>query len=76
MAWVSWRAPTLAHPLSGVAAHNGGAARRYRRSRLPVEPAWARELPDRRAARREEARIKRLPRAATLALIAGDDAPA
>ena len=42
----------------------------------PVELAWARKLPDRGAARREEARIKRLPRAAKLALIAGDDAPA
>ena len=59
-----------------VAAHNGGARAARHGSRLPVELAWARELPDRRAARREEARIKRLPRAARLALIAGDDAPA
>ena len=59
-----------------VAAHNGGCASRYTRSRLPVELARARELPDRRAARREEVRIKRLPRAAKLALIAGDYAPA
>ena len=59
-----------------VAAHNAGGASRYTRSRLPVELAWSRELEDRGAARREEARIKRLPRAAKLALIAGDDAPA
>jgi putative endonuclease len=53
-----------------LAAHNAGAASRYTRSRLPVELAWARELPDRRAARREEARIKGLGRAEKLALIA------
>ena len=58
-----------------VAAHNGGGASRYTRSRLPVELAWARELPDRAAARREEARIKRLPRAAKLALVEGGEAP-
>jgi predicted GIY-YIG superfamily endonuclease len=33
-----------------------------------VELAWSTALPDRTAARREEARIKRLPRAAKLAL--------
>lgn len=53
-----------------LAAHAAGAGSRYTRSRLPVrlEAAW--ELPDRRAAMREEARIKRLPRAQKLALIA------
>jgi len=53
-----------------VAAHNAGRASRYTRSRLPVELAWSRALPDRAAAMREEARIKQLPRAAKLALIA------
>jgi putative endonuclease len=53
-----------------VAAHNAGGASRYTRSRLPVELAWSRELPERSAARREEARIKALPRAEKLALIA------
>jgi putative endonuclease len=53
-----------------LAAHNAGRASRYTRSRLPVELAFARELPDRTAARREEARIKSLPRAGKLALIA------
>jgi putative endonuclease len=53
-----------------LTAHNAGRASRYTRSRLPVELAWARELPDRTAARREEARIKDLPRADKLALIA------
>ena len=51
-----------------LAAHNAGKASRYTRSRLPVELAWSAELPDRTAARREEARIKTLPRAAKLAL--------
>jgi putative endonuclease len=53
-----------------VAAHNAGRASRYTRSRLPVELAWSQELPDRSAARREEARIKGLTRAGKLALIA------
>jgi putative endonuclease len=53
-----------------LAAHNAGRASRYTRSRLPVELAWSRPLPDRTAARREEARIKSLPRAEKLALVA------
>ena len=54
-----------------VAAHNAGRASRYTRSRLPVALAWSAEQPDRSAARREEARIKALPRAQKLALIGG-----
>ena len=53
-----------------LAAHNAGKASRYTRSRLPVELAWTAPQPDRAAAMREELRIKRLPRAAKLALIA------
>jgi putative endonuclease len=53
-----------------LAAHQAGRASRYTRSRLPVELAWSREMPDRTAARREEARIKRLSRAEKLALVA------
>jgi putative endonuclease len=53
-----------------LAAHNAGRASRYTRSRLPVELAWSQRLPDRTAARREEARIKGLTRARKLALIA------
>jgi putative endonuclease len=53
-----------------IAAHNAGRASRYTRTRLPVELAWSQELPDRTAARREEARIKGLTRAGKLALIA------
>ena len=53
-----------------LASHNAGRASRYTRTRLPVELAWSQPLPDRSAARREEARIKTLPRADKLALIA------
>ena len=52
-----------------LASHNAGAASRYTRSRLPVRLAWCAAQPDRAAALREELRIKRLPRAAKLALI-------
>ncbi len=53
-----------------LARHAAGTASRYTASRLPVELALAQAMPDRRAARREEARIKRLPRAEKLALVA------
>lgn len=53
-----------------VARHSAGKASRYTASRLPVELAWALRLPDRGAAMREEARIKRLPRGKKLALVA------
>ena len=53
-----------------VAAHRDGRASRYTRRRRPVELVWSAAVPDRTAARREEARIKRLPRGAKLALIA------
>jgi putative endonuclease len=52
-----------------VAAHSSGAASRYTRSRRPVELAAVIPVADRSAALREEARIKRLPRAAKLQLI-------
>jgi putative endonuclease len=51
-----------------VRAHAAGRGARYTRSRLPVELAAAIPVADAAAARREEARIKRLPRAAKLAL--------
>lgn len=52
-----------------LARHQAGTASRYTASRLPVELALAIPMPDRTAARREEARIKRLPREAKLALM-------
>jgi putative endonuclease len=50
--------------------HRAGTASRYTASRQPVELALAMPMADRTAARREEARIKALDRAAKLALIA------
>jgi len=52
-----------------LASHNAGTASRYTRSRLPVALAVVIPVADRSAALREEARIKRLPRAAKLLLI-------
>jgi putative endonuclease len=57
-----------------LARHRAGKASRYTASRLPVELALALSMADRSAARREEARIKRLDRADKLALIARGDA--
>jgi putative endonuclease len=54
-------------------SHSSGRGSRYTASRLPVELALAMPMPDRRAAMREEARIKRLARPAKLALIALHD---
>ena len=53
-----------------LARHRAGKASRYTASRLPVELAFASAMTDRTAARREEARIKLLPRARKLALVA------
>ena len=52
-----------------LARHEAGSASRYTASRRPVALALALPMPDRSSARREEARIKRLDRAAKLALI-------
>lgn len=53
-----------------LAAHRSGRGARYTRSRLPVDLAAVFEQPDAPSARREEARIKALPRERKLALIA------
>lgn len=50
-------------------AHGAGTGSRYTRSRLPVELVLAIRQPDATSARREEARIKRLPPAAKRALL-------
>ena len=52
-----------------LARHRAGKASRYTASRLPVELALAMPMVDRTAARREEARIKRLDRVGKLALL-------
>jgi putative endonuclease len=57
-----------------LAAHRSGAASRYTRSRRPVQLAVMIPVADRSAALREEARIKRLSRAAKLELIAAHPA--
>jgi putative endonuclease len=51
--------------------HRAGKASRYTASRLPVELVYERAMSDRTAARREEARIKRLARRAKLELVGG-----
>ena len=48
--------------------HQAGRASRYTRSRRPVELVWSVEVATWGEALREEARIKRLPRAGKLAL--------
>lgn len=55
--------------------HGEGRASRCTAGRLPVELALALPMPDRGAAMREEARIKRLSRSRKLALIEMDRAP-
>jgi putative endonuclease len=59
-----------------VARHRSGTASRYTASRRPVELELAVPMPTRAAARREEARIKRLPRSAKLALLTSAQARA
>jgi putative endonuclease len=56
-----------------LARHVAGTASAYTRSRRPVALALALPMADRSAARREEARIKALPRAGKLALLRGPD---
>jgi putative endonuclease len=53
-----------------VAAHNNGTASKYTRSRLPVRLVYTETHPDRSAASRREAEVKKLSRAAKLALAA------
>ena len=52
-----------------LAVHQAGKGARYTRARLPVELAAALPMPDRSAAMKEEARIKRLTRAQKLRLV-------
>jgi putative endonuclease len=52
-----------------LVTHSAGKASRYTASRLPVELAVALPMPDRSAARREEARIKSMSRPEKLTLV-------
>jgi putative endonuclease len=58
-----------------LARHRAGKASRYTASRRPLELALAIPMADRRAAMREEARIKALGRPAKLALLAAHRSP-
>lgn len=51
-----------------LAAHHAGRGARYTRARLPVRLVYREARANRSAALRREAAIKRLPRAAKLAL--------
>ncbi|MGZ4332543.1 MAG: GIY-YIG nuclease family protein [Solirubrobacteraceae bacterium] len=57
-----------------LARHRAGTASRYTASRLPIELALSIPMPDRTAARREEARVKRLSRADRLTLLSAAQA--
>jgi putative endonuclease len=59
-----------------LARHRSGVASHYTASRLPVELALVIPMSDRTAARREEARIKSLPRPAKLSLLTCAQTPA
>ena len=52
-----------------VAAHQAGRGGAYTRSRRPVRVVYSERQPDRSAALRREAALKRLTRAAKLALV-------
>ena len=57
------------NPIRRLAVHQSGKGAKYTRSRLPVALAYQEELPDKSAALRREAAIKRLSRQQKLALI-------
>jgi putative endonuclease len=60
----------VTNDLSGrLAAHGAGTGARYTRARLPVRLVYREARATRGAALRREAAIKRLPRAAKLALL-------
>lgn len=58
-----------------VQAHNAGRGARYTRSRRPVRLVYWEEHPDRSAAQRREAAIRRLSRARKQALVDAFDHP-
>jgi putative endonuclease len=52
-----------------LTAHNLGSASKYTRARLPVRVVHTEPWPDRSSATRRELALKKLPRAAKLALV-------
>lgn len=59
--------------LRRLEAHRSGRGAKYTRSRPPVALAYREEAPDRSAALRREAAIKRLSRREKLALLEGKE---
>ena len=57
-----------------LAVHSAGKGAKYTRSRLPVELVYQEELPDKSAALRREAAIKKLTRQQKLNLVEGQPA--
>ena len=57
-----------------VNTHNSGSGAKYTRGRRPVSLVYYEKLPDRSAALKREAAIKRLPRNKKLELIASNPA--
>jgi putative endonuclease len=53
-----------------LAAHNAGEGAKYTRGRRPVRLVYSESCADKSAALKREIEIKRLPRAAKLALVA------
>ncbi len=58
-------------PEKRLAAHNAGTGAKYTRGRRPVEMVYKKEFATKQEAMAEEARLKKLPRAAKLALLQG-----
>ena len=56
-----------------VATHQKGRGGKYTRSHLPVTLVYRESVPDKSAALRREAEMKRLSRKAKLALISGSE---
>lgn len=58
-----------------LTAHNSGTGAKYTKNRRPVELVYLEYLPDKSAALKREAALKKLSRAAKLALIAKSGPP-
>ena len=59
-----------------LAAHNAGIGARYTRSRLPVRLVYWREFPDKQAAMRQEAAIKKMTRRQKVLMVDSFSSPA
>ena len=59
-----------------LAAHNAAIGARYTRSRLPVRLVYWREFPDKQAAMRQEAAIKKMTRRQKVLMVDSFSSPA